>query len=1194
MDKKILRNFAINARQIMENDTRVMLGQFGITDKEIVDPSPKSDGTMLLFDIGRDEPNIVVGKRIHQYNKLLSEIKRRSFEKDYTKAINQLIEEVSYTWFNRIIAIRFMEVNGFLADNIRILSRAKDGINEPDIVSNFEYSTLDIGEDEKKVLIEKRYGQAKDLEELFQELFIKTCNKLNESLPDLFEKTDDYAELLLNISYSDPNGVIRKLIDEVPEEYFDISKNGQVEIIGWIYQYYQEAEKERVVKLGKSVDKNDLPAATQIFTTDWVVKYMVENSLGKYWIERNPDSKLREKLKFLIPNDIETVNENISPEDIKFLDNAMGSGHILVYAFDLLMEIYTDRGYIPGEAARLIVEKNLFGLEIDKRAYQLAYFAIMMKARSYDKRVFSKDISNNLYYFEDSDDILNYQFKNEVFEGYGKNLEPIEKAHAEEKVKYLINKFENAEELGSIMQIDDFDFDLIDRYLNDIDTQNLTLWSQYNQPIENRIKNIVAIAKIISDKYQIVVTNPPYLSRMGSGLKKYVNNHYKKYGKDLFSVFIYKNINMLEPGGYASFMTPNVWMFISSFENLRKYIIDNEHIDSLIQIAKGAFYNEATVDVMTFTIKNKISSSPGSYIRLEGNKGDMAYQASLFLKTIKENSSDLYYMAHQQNFKKIPGLPFAYWLNEKKLRIFNYPLLGEIGYARLGMATADNEKFLRLWFEVSYNNIKFSTENRKDAINSKLKWFPYNKGGEFRKWFGNEYYVVNWKDDGYDIRNFKTEKGKIKSHNYNLDYIFKKGITWSALSSGDFSCRLTDKGFLFDNAGSKLFLHEEELYTYIQALLSSKVTNYIYKVINPTINYQPGTVKQMPIIIDSRCIVEELASKNLSHSKSEWNSYETAWDFTINPLLKFNNPSIEQSLELLIKERETMIEEVRKNEEKLNVIFTDLYNLNDEIDNNVTREEVTLRDVTRESAVKDFISYAVGCMFGRYSLDKDGLVLAGGEIDYSNYKTYTPDHDNIIIICEDHVEDDIVEKFQEFVRAAFGDENFEENIDFISDSLGGKGTSLDKIRNYFIKDFFKDHAKSYSVDRSGRRPIYWLYDSGKKNAFKALIYMHRYDNDTTGRVRVDYLHRVQMIYEERLDQNQNMIEILDSARDKTRLKKENEVYRKKLDEIRDYDKKIAVLSDMRIDIDLDDGVKINHQKIQIDKDGNNLQILAKI
>lgn len=1198
MDKKILRNFAINARQIMENDTRAMLGQFGITDKEIVAPSPKSEGTMLLFDIGRDEPNIVVGKRIHQYNKLLSEIERRSFEKDYSKAINQLIEEVSYTWFNRIIAIRFMEVNSFLADNIRILSSAKDGINEPDIVSNFEYSTLDIGDDEKKVLIEKRYGQAKDLEELFQELFIKTCNKLNESLPDLFEKTDDYAELLLNISYSDPNGVIRKLIYEVPEEYFDISKNGQVEIIGWIYQYYQEAEKERVVKLGKSVDKNDLPAATQIFTTDWVVKYMVENSLGKYWIERNPDSKLREKLEFLIPNDIETVNEYISPEDIKFLDNTMGSGHILVYAFDLLMEIYTERGYIPSEAARLIVEKNLFGLEIDKRAYQLAYFAIMMKARSYDKRVLSKNISNNLYYFEDSDDILNYQFKNEVFEGYGKNLEPIEKAHAEEQVKYLINKFENAEELGSIMQIDGFDFDLINRYLNDVDTQNLTLWSQYNQPIENRIKNIVAIAKIISDKYHIVVTNPPYLNRMGPGLKKYVKNHYKKYGADLFSIFIYNNINMLEPGGYASFMTPNVWMFISTYENLRKYIIYNEHIDSLVQIAKGSFYSEATVDVMTVTIKNQISSSPGSYIRLEGNKGDMDYQAKLYLKSIKDNQSDLMYEAYQNNFKKIPGTPIAYWASDSIIKDFEKSLpMNEFLEPKVGLQTGDNSRFLRLWWEVFYGKIKFDTKGREEAINSNAKWFPYNKGGNRRKWYGNYDYVINWEDDGKEIRNFTDDKGKQRSVIRNPNYYFCPSVTWSDITSGRFSARYREIGSIHDVSGMSAFGSEDSL-KYSLGILNTKVTQSIFNLLNPTIHLQIGNFSNFPVLLmddkEKEKDVINITVDNIDISKAEWNSYETAWDFTNSPLLKFNNPSIEQSLELLIKERETMIEGVRKNEEDLNVIFTDLYNLNDEIDTHVTREEITLRDVIRESAIKDFISYAVGCMFGRYSLDKEGLVLAGGEIDYSNYKTYTPDHDNVIIICEDHVKDDIVEKFQEFVRVAFGDENFEENIDFIADSLGGKGTSLDKIRNYFIKDLFKDHAKNYSVIGSGRRPIYWLYDSGKQNAFKALIYMHRYDKDTTGRVRVDYLHKVQRMYEERLDQNQSMIEILDSARDKTRLEKENEVYRKKLDEIRDYDKKIAVLADMRIDIDLDDGVKVNHQKIQIDKDGNNLQILAKI
>lgn len=1203
MDKKILRNFAINARQIMENDTRVMLGQFGITDKEIVDPSPKSDRTMLLFDIGRDEPNIVVGKKIDQYKKLLSEIEHRSFEKDYRKAINQLIEEVSYTWFNRIIAIRFMEVNGFLADNIRILSSAKEGINEPDIVSNFEYSTLDIGDDEKKVLIEKRYGQAKDLEELFQELFIKTCNKLNESLPDLFEKTDDYAELLLNISYSDPNGVIRKLIDEVPEDYFNVSNEGAFELFGWIYQFYNDESKEKINSKPNShkITSEELPIITQLYTPDWIVKYMVQNSLGRLWVNNIEDENnfcednliYNFRWKYYIKGN-EIIKNEIQLEEVKVIDPAMGSGHILLYAFDLLMEIYLSQGYTKADASKFIVERNLYGLDIDMRAYQIAYFSLMMKGRLNDRNFLKKDIQINLDYFVNSDEI-----KSEQLEYFGNNLDTNSRKSAEKQILEIIKLFENADELGSIIKLENsYDINLLDDFLNDLYYEQVSLVNLNINYIQSKLIKIVHIVSILNKKYEVVVTNPPYLgaSKFNKALKNYSTKNYKDSKGDLYSIFIEVCLNLTKNNYFTAMITMHGWMFLTTYELLRKKLLSFS-IENMVHLGTNAFeeIDGEVVQTVAYVInKSNPNSGNSIYLRLVDYNNISKKEKAFLNKQINSYT----YSSNQDDYKKIPGTPIAYWASDSIIKDFEKSLpMNEFLEPKVGLQTGDNSRFLRLWWEVLYGKIKFDTKDRKEAINSNSKWFPYNKGGNRRKWYGNYDYVVNWEDDGKEIRNFTDDKGKQRSRPQNTDYYFRNAISWNLITTGGFSSRYRDYGSIHDVSGMSAFGDSNNIF-YSLGLTNTKLSNNIFTLLNPTINLQVGDFNNFPVLLmddkEKEKDVINITVDNIDISKAEWNSYETAWDFTTSPLLKFNNSLIEQSLELLIKERETMIEEVRKNEEDLNVIFTYLYNLNDEIDTHVSREEITLRDVTRESAIKDFISYAVGCMFGRYSLDKEGLVLAGREIDYSNYKIYTPDKDNVIIICEDYIEDDIVEKFQEFVRVAFGDENFEENIDFIADSLGGKGTSLDKIRNYFIKDFFKDHAKNYSVIGSGRRPIYWLYDSGKQKAFKALIYMHRYDKDTTGRVRVDYLHKVQRMYEERLDQNQNMIEILDSARDKTRLEKENEVYRKKLDEIRDYDKKIAVLADMRIDIDLDDGVKINHQKIQIDKDGNNLQILAKI
>lgn len=1209
MDKKILRNFATSARQIMENDTRAMLGQFGITIDSITDPTPTANGTMLLFNIGKSEPNIVVGKKLNQYNKLISEI-NKSKEKNLTDVINNLIEEVAYTWFNRIIAIRFMEINGYLPDNIRILSSIKEGIIQPDIINNFEYANLGISEDEKIELIKKRNGDAKDLEELFQVLFIKTCNKLNESLPDLFEKTDDYAELLLNISYSDPNGVIRKLLDEVPEEYFDVDNDGALELFGWIYQFYNDESKSRIKSKPKThkITSEELPIITQLYTPDWIVKYMVQNSLGRIWANKMADTNNLDEESFIegfnwnyYITGNEIIKNDLSLEDIKMIDPAMGSGHILLYSFDLLMQIYLTQGYTKADAAKSIIEKNLYGLDIDMRAYQISYFTLMMKGRLNDRNFLKKHIKPNLNYFIKSNEI-----EPEQLEYFGHNLDEKNRTIARRQILEIINIFENADDLGSIIKLDsNYDIDLLTQFLNDLFYDQLSITSLNINEIQEKLFKLVNLVSLLTNKYEATITNPPYLSASNFNpiLKNYSSKNYQDSKGDLYSIFIEVCLNLTKENFYIGLITMHGWMFLTTYERLRDKIL-SYRIENLVHLGTNAFeeIGGEVVQTSAYIInKSPACDREGIYVRLVDVE-ETEDKEKTFLDFKKSKN---HYYFNQKNFYRIPGCTFGYWLTDEEIATFNNNLIGNEFPVKKGMDTGDNNKFLRLWFEVDFRYVGLFLGSGTDTIALRKKWVPYDKGGYYKKWYGNNEYIIFWEQNGLEISN---SKANLRSkHLY-----FKNHITWNALAS-DFTCaRLSDYGAIFDSAGSSMF--PSDIYLYLGFINSNLLTN-LFKAINPTLNYTAGSMSLMPSIplINKELIEEirEITIENIDITKNDLKFTETNWSFIINELIHIRKMESVNSINEIYKKyrcgKNNNFKRIQNNEICINKYLNNLFGLENIVNSHVEDSRVTITNIvssnkekinmyskTKKEVIKDFISYAVGCMFGRYSLDKEGLVWAGGEIDYSNYKTYLPDKDNIIIICEDHVEDDIVAKFQEFVREAFGDEYWEDNIAFIADTLGGKGTYLDKIRNYFVKDFFKDHAKNYSVSGSGKRPIYWLYDSGKQNAFKALIYMHRYDKDTTGRVRVDYLHRVQRMYEDRLSQNNNMIDILDNARDKSRLEKENEVYRKKLEEIRVYDKRIAVLADMRIDIDLDDGVKVNHEKIQIGKDGNNLKILEKI
>lgn len=1210
MNKTEIRKFAEWAREKLISDIIYKAGTLGINENGIIDKLPQSTEDLHFFDIGTKEYVQISGEQLKQRAALVQAIsdKAKSYG-SYKEAFDNLVEEIAYTWFNRLIAIRFMEVNNYLPSGIRVLSSDNILKKEPDLVTKPFDADLDLTVFEQNRVIELK--DQNKFDELFRMLFIKQCNKLHEILPELFESTSDYTELLLTISYTDLDGIVYKLVHDIKEADFNIaSEGGQVEIIGWLYQYYISKKHNEIINIYKgTIKKADIPAATQLFTTDWVVRYMVDNSLGRYWIERNPNSKLIEKLDFfVVPKDgqINYVDEKIDPKDLTFFDPCMGSGHILVYAFDVLIEIYRECGYLDRDAALNIIQYNLFGMDIDKRAYQLAYFAIMMKARSYNRRVLTQTISNNLSVIEESNSIESF-----TFDGITNDKE-------QNKIgEYLINAYKDAQEIGTLQTIEKYDYNSFKKYLLGLENSS----SQYNifssawlMSVKPFMLQLTKQAIIMSKKYSVVCTNPPYMNKLEGPLKKFVVDHYKPYSSDLFSVFMYRNFDFCKKNGYSAFMTPNVWMFIKSYEKLRGYIINSKSIDSLVQMAKGAFYKEATVDVCTFVLKNGKSIQKSLYFRLTDFKGDMDVQKEKVLEALKEKVCDYFYETDEQNFSKIPGSPIAYWVSERVFNIFeSYKKLKDICAVKNGMSTTDNNRFLRYWYECTYTNIGFNFTHAIDAQASQKRWFPYNKGGEYRKWYGNSILVVNWQHDGKEIK--KAAEGASGGRIVSQDYYFLRSISWSKVTAGHFVLRYYPEGFLFDVAGPSIFA-DRETQLYILALMNSNVKYPLLEELYPTINYEMGQVGSTPFIMnrnqESNVII--LSEQNINLSKDDWDSFETSWDFDEHPFVKYfkilmdsddivadksdhNRLDLEMKCpvelcyQLWNKESNERFNKLKCNEIELNRIFIDTYELNNELSDCVEDKDISVRKADVERDVKSLLSYAVGCMFGRYSLDIGGLVYAGGEWDNTKYNSYIPDKDNCISITdEEYFDDDIVGRFCEFIKIVFGKDSLEENLKYIANALGNRGnTSRDVIRNYFLNDFIKDHNKIYQ-----KRPIYWLFDSGKQNGFKALCYMHRWNADTIGNMRVDYLHQMQKVYDKEIERMQ---EIIDNSHDNKTINKainRKDKLQKQLKETKDYDALVAHLAHSRINIDLDDGVKTNYEKVQTTIDGEKLQILAKI
>lgn len=1194
MNKTAIRKFAEWAREKLIEDIKYKAGIVGITENGIAEKLPQSTSDTYFYDVGTKDYTKISGIEIKQRDALVKAIqtKERCY-KSYQEAFENVIEEVAYTWFNRLIAIRFMEVNDYLPSGVCVLSSENKAKKEPDLVTTPFDTDLEFTSYEQDRIIQLKDDNK--LDELFRMLFIKQCNKLHDILPELFEKTDDYSELLLTISFTDPEGIIHHLINDIEdvdfrindEMYTDdgkIKADGQVEIIGWLYQYYISKKHDEIVNIYKgTVKKADIPAATQLFTTDWVVRYMVDNSLGRYWIERNPQSKLAEKLEFFVTpknGEIQYVDEKISPTDLTFFDPCMGSGHILVYAFDVLMEIYREVGYSDRDAAVSIVENNLFGMDIDKRAYQLAYFAVMMKARSYNRRALTKGIYNNLAVVEESNSVDKF-----ICNGLTTDSE-------QNKIgEYLVEAYKDAQEIGTLQTIEKKDYNGFVTYLNNIDNSagQIDLFS--TAWLNDTLPQMVQLAKqaeIMSNKYAVVCTNPPYMNKLEGQLKKFVVDNYKAYSGDLFSVFIYRNFDYCKIDGYSAFMTPFVWLFIKTYEALRKYIIDTKAITTLVQMEYSAF-EEATVPICSFVLKNGRATEKALCFRLSDFKGGMEVQKQKVLEAIENKKCGYFYEAGQNDFRRIPGSPLAYWATEAITEVFqNSKLLTEIANPRQGLITGDVNRFVRKWYECSLTNLNLSAKiSDPQRIG---KWFPYCNGGAYRKWYGNNDDVVNWLNDGVEVKGFVDDKGKQRSRPQNQQYYYREGGTWSAISSSSFSVRYFPEGFLFSNAGMAIYAEHNQL-LYLIGFLNSKLSQTYLGLFNEGLNYNQGDIAKLPIV---KSEIEDKVCKKVMEtveiSKAEWDSFETSWDFQKHPLISYAVDKVSTSFEMWSKECAERFNQLKANEEELNRIFIDIYRLQDELTPEVEDKDVTVRQADLQRDIKSLISYAVVCMFGRYSLDEDGLAYAGGEWNDSKYDTFIPDEDNCIPITdEEYFEDDIVGLFCAWLKKVYGEDTLEENLDFIANALGNKGkTSREIIRNYFLTDFIKDHIKTYQ-----KRPIYWLFDSGKQNGFKALVYMHRWNADTIGNVRVEYLHRIQRVYEKEITRMQEIIDNSHDNKEISNATKRKEKLQKQIKETKDYDAKIAHLALSRIDIDLDGGVKVNYEKVQT-ADGKKMQILAKI
>lgn len=1181
MDKNAIKKYAIWAREELIRRVSTKAEQYGITKENIMDAQADSVHGRLLS-----------GTEKQQRASLIAKIKDAGYE--------QVMEETAYTWFNRFVALRFMEVNNYLPSHVRVFTDEDNRFN-PQILAEAIHLDLD-GLDMDRVIELK---QKNDDETLYKYLLITQCNALNAVLPVMFQKIDDYTELLFPDNILREGSVLDRLIQDIAlEDWAD-----QVQIIGWLYQYYNTVPKDTVfanLKKNIKITKENIPAATQLFTPDWIVRYMVENSLGRLWVEGYPDDGLKSSWKYYLEEaeqepevqaqlaEIRKEYAQLTPKDIKVIDPCSGSGHICVYMFDVLMQIYDKEGYTPRQAVRSIIENNLYGLDIDERAAQLTYFAVMMKGCQYDSRLLTRtdadgraDVPQPRVYAVCESNGISSQAVD-----YFVNGDPALKAAMDS----ILMEMHDAKEYGSLLKITPVDFDALYNRFDEV----FDGISMYREQVFKELLPLMRVAEALAQKYHAVVTNPPYMavSNASGKMQEYVKKNFPDSKSDLFAVFIERCGQYAGKNSYQAMITQHAWMFLSSFEKLRAKLqmVDTINMAHLGPRAFEEIGGEVVQTTSFVMRKSHIKDYTGTYCRL-------------IEPTTQQGKEDMFlagenrYTAQQDNFSKIPGSPVAYWVGVHTFELFSGEKIGNYFRARVGLLTTDNDSFLRFFWEVNVKSICFSAHSDEESLQSKKRWFPHNKGGQYRKWAGNRDYIVDWENRGQRIKESAIRKYPYLKGNPNFvvhddGYYFHENVSWSEIASNSLAFRYFPDGFTFNVKGMSAFCNSNISLYWLIGFANSVVANYFARIINPSLSFGVNSFNSIPYIPTSD-VVDKLSRENIRISTIDWDSFESSWDFTCHPLVQ-GVSTIAEAYIAWDAECSARFNQLKANEEELNRIFIDIYGLQDELTPEVEDKDVTVRRADLGRDIRSLISYAVGCMFGRYSPYKEGLIYAGGDWDYNQYEDMAwlaegkpdtlefhkqshvfPDQDNIIPICDDeYFADDIVGRFVEFIDIIYGHGTLKENLKFVADALGGKGSPLEVIRNYFRNDFYADHCKIYQ-----KRPIYWLFDSGKKGGFKALIYMHRYQPDTLARMRTDYVHEQQARYRTAIDDLERRITGVSTA-ERVKLNKQLTKLKDQDTELRGYEEKIHHLADQMIAIDLDDGVKVNYAKFQ--------DVLAKI
>ncbi len=1144
MNKNNLKSYAPQARKDFIAAVKARANMLGLSDDG---GSLKVEAANVSGDVaiiaGREWPAKVEKQR----QALIKKMQAGSFA--------QTIEAVAYTWFNRFVALRYMELHDYLDHGFRVLSNPNGTL--PEILgklTELHLDGLDIEYAKQLKLAGNKDG------ELYRLLLIAQCNALSKAMPFMFEKIDDETELLLPDNLLLTDSIIAKLVKEIPEEDW-----AQVEIIGWLYQFYISEKKDEVI--GKVVKSEDIPAATQLFTPNWIVQYLVQNSVGRLWMMANPNSSIHSQWPYYIKPAEQTSEVNaqleqlintriaedgttLNPESITVLDPACGSGHILVEAYETLKQIYLERGYQPRAIPRLILENNLYGIDIDDRAAQLAGFALLMKARADDRRILQEPLKLNVISLQESKG-LNADQLAQSLSKFGVNRNTIAD---------LIDTFQHAKTFGSLIQIPA-------KFTNELPALNEQCQlaqmkgDLFAQEAAQSLLPLILQATLLAKQYDAVIANPPYMGGkyLNPLLKDYLKKQFIGYEKDLFSAFMIRNLDFANQSGQLGFMSPFVWMFISSYENLRQRFIEKNIITSLVQLEYSGF-DGATVPICTFTLaKHHIPNFTGSYIRLSDFKGS-ENQAPKTLEAIQNPKCGWFYSAKPDDFKKIPGSPIAYWAGDNVLNIFaTYDSMGNNSVSSNGIQTGNNSLFVRFWQEV-------------DIQKRDKKWFPYNKGGEFRKWYGNNYYFVDWEKDGFSIKS--QENSCIRGS----DYYFKEGVTWSDITSAKSSFKYFPAGHLFDAKGPSAFFIKGNI-NYALGLLNSELVYLFSKLLNPTLSFQIGDFKNLPYKVQDKNDVSEVVNRCISISKYDWDAYETSWDFLDNPVIRTNQSKLALSFEAWQSQNQAAVAEMKRLEEENNRLFIEAYGLQDELTPDVPDDQITLTRADREKDSQRLVSYAIGCMMGRYSLDEAGLIYAhaGNEgFDASKYTTFPADADGIVPITDMlWFEDDAANRVQEFLQAVWGKATLDENMAWLAESLGGKEseTPIEAIRRYLSNSFYKDHLQTYK-----KRPIYWHFSSGKQGAFQALVYLHRYNEGTLARMRSEYVVPLMGKLKARIEMLEKDADGATSTAARNKLNKEIEQLNKKQFELQTYDEKLRHYADMRIKLDLDDGVKVNYGK----------------